>query len=95
MDQTDILHEMNDKLTRVESALLGDEKFGSIGLVKRVGILETKTISKSVAFKWSLAGLATLISTVVASIKYFVYIDSLPFYIKMIWSLLSKSKNPN
>jgi hypothetical protein len=56
---------MNDKLDRVESALVGDPKFGSIGLVGRV----TKLESKTVAIRWGIGGLVAIGSTVAGLIK--------------------------
>lgn len=58
MEQTRILHEMNEKLSRVEAALSGDPKFGSKGLVSRVSALEN--------WKWvamSLGGVGIIIGS--------------------------------
>lgn len=63
------LEKISEQLDRVESALIGDEKYGSIGLVSRVNELEEKSISKGAAIKWGLAGLASFMAIVAAIIK--------------------------
>lgn len=56
---------MNDKLDRVENALVGDPKFGSIGLAGRVTKLESRTI----AIRWSIGGLIAIGSTIAGLLK--------------------------
>ena len=70
MEQIKLLTSMNEKLDRVEGALLGDPKYGSIGLVNRVGNLETRTVNKRSIIRWSLSGFIALCSGVFGLIKY-------------------------
>jgi hypothetical protein len=60
-----MLQEVKDTVERIENAIIGDPKYGSIGLTGRVNRLE----SKAARIKWSIGGLITLGGTIAGLLK--------------------------